>query len=213
MDKHTEELQRVQLEKVQKSLIQNNMEAYIVENAKEAKQLLSSLILDGSSVSVGGSQTLFETGVIDLLRTLEIDFQDRYQEGLSREEMLQIYRQVFLCDYYICSSNAITLNGELYNVDGMGNRVSAITFGPSNVILVVGKNKIVKDIEEAKTRVEMIAAPANCIRLHKDNPCTVIGQCANCQLDTRICCTYVTHKRQNVKNRIKVILVNEDYGY
>lgn len=213
MDNHTNSLEQIQLERVKKALEKNNMEAYIVANKEEVTTLIRQLIPNHSSVSVGGSQTLFEMGIIDLLRTMDIEYQDRYVQGLSREEMTQIYRQAFLCDYYISSSNAITLNGELYNVDGTSNRVAALSFGPSNVILVVGKNKIVKDLEAAKTRVEMIAAPANCIRLNKDNPCVQIGQCANCTSDTRICCTYVIHKKQNIKNRIKVILVNEDYGY
>ena len=189
------------------------MDAYILNDINEVKQKIMDLIPLHSRVSVGGSQTLFETGVIDLLRNMDIEYDDRYQEGLTRPQMNEVYRRAFLCDYYLASSNAVTMNGELYNVDGNANRVAAITYGPQHVILVVGQNKIVSNLEEAKQRVENIAAPANCIRLNKNNACTHNGKCMDCQSETRICATFVTHKRQMTKNRITILLVKENLGY
>ena len=111
------------------------------------------------------------------------------------------------------SSNAITENGELYNVDGNGNRVAALVWGPKSVIVVAGYNKIVKDIDEAKTRVREIAAPSNAARLGCDTPCTKTGHCMDCSSSKRICATTVITGRQRVENRIKVILVGEELGY
>lgn len=213
MDANVKKIFDVKLEKTKKALINNNMDARILDSVEALKEEIKAIIEDGASASVGGSQTLFECGIIDLLREMNIQYDDRYKEGLTREEQVEVYRRAFLCDYYLSSSNAVTMNGELYNVDGNANRVAAITYGPKKVILVVGRNKIVSDIEEAKQRVKSIAAPANCIRLHKDNACTYAGECMDCASSTRICCTYVTHSYQLNKNRIIVLLVNEDFGY
>lgn len=213
MDKNMEELYRIKMEKTKAALEKNNMECEILENKEAVVNYLKEHLEEGCSVSVGGSQTLFECNVIDLLREMPVKYDDRYQEGLSRKEQREVFRRAFLCDYYISSSNAVTMNGELYNIDGTSNRVAAISFGPDKVILVVGRNKIVKDLEEAQYRVRNIAAVANCIRLNKDTPCVKVGHCVDCQNENRICATFVVHRRQNNKNRIKVLLVNEDLGY
>lgn len=213
MDTHTDAIMMTKLEKTKQALINNNMDARILKDMAAVRKEIQTLIPNGASVSVGGSQTLFECDIISLLREMNIQYDDRYAEGLSREAMQQIYRRAFMCDYYISSSNAVTMNGELFNVDGNANRVAAITYGPDKVILVVGRNKIVSNLVEAEERVKNIAAPANCIRLYKDNACTYAGKCMDCKSPTRICCTYVTHKYQLNKNRIIVLLVNEDLGY
>ena len=213
MDKNTQSLMNIKLEKTKEALLKNNMDARILENQDEVLKVMQSIIEKNARVSVGGSQTLFECGVIDALREMDIQYEDRYQEGLTREEMEVIYHNAFTCDYYVASSNAVTMNGELYNVDGTGNRVAAMTYGPKHVILIVGQNKIVSDIKEAKERVESIAAPANNLRLNKPNACTFAGKCIDCKSDTRICATYVTHAHQMKKDRIIVLLVKEDFGY
>ena len=213
MDINTKNLIDIKLEKVKDALIKNNMDARILEDDEAVREEITKIIEDGARVSVGGSQTLFECGIIDLLRGMDICFEDRYAKGLTREEMEEIYHKAFTCDYYLASSNAVTMNGELYNVDGNSNRVSAISYGPKHVILVVGSNKIVKDLEEAKRRVENIAAPANCLRLNKESACTKIGHCVDCKNENRICSTFVTHKYQMKKNRIIVLLVKEEFGY
>ncbi len=213
MDQNTKKLYDVKLKKVKKALIDNNMDARILGSVQEVREEIKKIIEEGASVSVGGSQSLFECDIINMLREMNVQYDDRYKEGLTREELVEIYRRAFLCDYYLCSSNAVTMNGELYNVDGNANRVAAITYGPKKVILVVGRNKIVSDLEEAKRRVQTIAAPANCIRLSKDNACTYAGECMDCTSSTRICCTSVTHTYQLNKDRIVVLLVNEELGY
>lgn len=213
MDTHTNALFMTKLEKTKNALIKNNMDARILDNVEEVQTEIKKIIFDGASVSVGGSQTLFECNLIEMLREMNIKYDDRYQEGLSRDQMLEVYRRAFMCDFYLSSSNAVTMNGELFNVDGNANRVAAITYGPDKVILVVGRNKVVSDLKEAEERVKNIAAPANCVRLNKDNACTHVGKCMDCNSPTRICCTYVTHKYQLNKDRIIVLLVNEDLGY
>ena len=136
--------------------------------------------------------------MLDLLRCGDYQFLDRYASGLSGEQIAEIYRKSFFADAFLCSTNAVTESGELYNVDGNGNRVAAMTFGPASVILVVGANKIVRDLAEAEQRVKEFAAPANCKRLACKTPCAVTGKCADCSGDGRICCTAVVHRQQRI---------------
>lgn len=213
MDQNLKTLFDLKLEKTRNALIKNNMETHIVENTEELRILMNNLVKDKSSVSVGGSQTLFETGIIDDLRSRDIIFHDRYQEGLTKEQIQDVYRKAFSDDYYIMSSNAISEEGHLINVDGNGNRVAALTFGPKHVIVIAGYNKIVVNEKEARQRVQTIAAPANAIRLNKETPCTNFGQCDDCKSKDRICSHYVVTKRQSVAGRIIVILVKENLGY
>lgn len=157
--------------------------------------------------------TLFETGVIDLLRSEKYNFSDRYAQGLSKDDIKDIYRKSFSADAYFTSSNAITENGELYNVDGTGNRVAAMIYGPDKVIVVVGINKIVKDVDEAIERNKRMAAPANATRLNRKTPCANLGYCTDCNSPDRICNDYVLIRRQGIKGRINVIIVNKEFGY
>lgn len=200
------------------------MQSLYVESKALVPQKICELLTEGDMVAVGGSMSLFECGVIDLLRSGKYKFLDRYEKGLSREEMEKIYRDSFFADVYICSSNAITENGELYNVDGSSNRVAAICYGPKSVIIVAGYNKIVKDIDEAVRRVKTIAAPANSVRLSLETYCSEKGECMSllsgdagmacgCNSPTRICCSYVVSAYQRKKDRIKVIIVGEELGY
>ena len=181
-----------------------------VDSVEEAVDVVESLMNEGDTVTVGGSMTLFEAGIMELLRSGKYNFLDRYEKDA---DVQGIYEAAFTSDVYLMSSNAITENGELYNVDGNGNRVAALTWGPKSVIVVAGYNKIVKDVEEAKTRVKEIAAPANATRLGVETPCTKTGHCMNCASPKRICATTVITGRQRVQNRIKVVLVGEELGY
>ncbi|HHY91300.1 MAG TPA: lactate utilization protein, partial [Clostridiales bacterium] len=131
------------------NLEKNNIKGYFVQNEEEACSKIKELIPEGSTVAVGGSMTLFEIGAIDLLRNGKYNFLDRYEAGLTAEQMKEIHRKAFFADAYLTSSNAVTEEGELYNVDGTGNRVAAMIYGPDKVIVVVGFNKIVKDLNEA----------------------------------------------------------------
>ena len=212
------------INKVAENLTKNNMEAFVVDKKDEIIPLLKSLMPKGASVGVGGSATLDELGVIPFLREGDYSFFDRYAEGLSRPEAVEIMRQALLSDVFITSSNAVTEKGELYNVDGNGNRVAALCFGPKTVIVIVGANKIVKDLKAAEERVKTIAAPKNCRRLGLESPCYKLGKCVSmgfkdremcdgCRTDERICSTYVLSGYQRVKDRIKVIICKENLGY
>ena len=212
------------INKVAENLAKNNMEAFVVETKDEILPLLNNLLPDGASVGVGGSVTLNEIGVIPFLREGNYEFFDRYAEGLSRPDAVEVMRQALLADAFITSSNAVTEKGELYNVDGNGNRVAALCFGPKKVIVIVGANKIVKDLKAAEERVKKIAAPKNCTRLGLETPCYKMGECVSmkiqnremcdgCAIDGRICSTYVLSGFQRNKDRIKVILCKENLGY
>lgn len=157
--------------------------------------------------------TLFETGVIEHLRISRYKFLDRYEEGLTKEEINKIFRESFFADAYFASSNAVTEDGKLYNVDGNGNRVAAMLFGPSKVILVVGENKIVKNIDEAIKRNREISAPANAKRLNKSTPCAKVGYCMDCKSKDKICREYTVIESQNNKDRIHIIFLRDQIGY
>ncbi|KAJ53794.1 L-lactate utilization protein LutB [Clostridium tetanomorphum] len=201
------------VERTIKNLEKNNMEAFYVKDEKELKLKLSHVIKEGSIVSVGGSMTLFELGVINFLRDGKYKFLDRYENDLTPEQIKKIYRETFSADIFLSSSNAITEQGELYNVDGNGNRVAPIIYGPDEVIIICGVNKIVKDINEAEERLRRVAAPTNAKRLNKDTPCVKLGYCMDCKSEDRICSDYVIMRRQKVKGRIKVIIVGKQLGY
>ena len=218
-------ISKERLEKVLKALEKNNIKGYFVENRCKAVELVSSLIKKGSIVSFGGSVTLSEVGVFDLLKNGDYRLLDRNAEGNTPEDIQKIYRDSFNADTYLCSSNAITENGELYNVDGLANRISSIAFGPKKVVMIVGKNKIVPDLKEAFLRVKKIAAPKNCVRLNKNTPCAKLGHCVSllnndnpdfadgCNCDDRICCDYMISAMQRQQDRIVIIFVNEELGY
>ncbi len=191
----------------------NRMKPYFVKSREELYGVIRGLIKDDKLITSGGSMTLKESGVADLLMN---EFKDVYldrSKGKDKDEVDEIMRKAFVSDTFFASSNAITEDGELYNVDGNGNRVSAMIYGPKQVIVVAGVNKIVKDLAEAKERVEKIAAPKNTVRLSCDTPCARTGECMHCHSPARICCSYVTLAYQRVPDRIKVIIVNEDLGY
>ena len=209
------------IRKVMDNLRKNRMAVDYVESKDEVLPLVKSLIPVGSTVATGGSKTLAETGVIDLLKSGEYTYLDRMAPDLTPEEREQMTRAGNQADVYLCSSNAITEAGELYNVDGNCNRVSAIVFGPKQVIMVVGINKIVPDLDAAIRRVKTIAAPLNTKRLNCDTYCFNTGVCMGveggmtdgCFSPGRICCNYVVSAHQRVPDRIRVILVGEELGF
>lgn len=213
MDKNVEWLNEKRIEKTIKALENNKINGYFVKNENELIKTIEKIVAKDATVSCGGSMTLFETGIIDYLRKGRYNFLDRYEEGLSAEDIKNIYRKSFFADAYFASTNAITENGELYNVDGNGNRVAAMIYGPDKVIIIAGVNKIVKNEAEAVERVKCIAAPANAKRLNRDTPCSETGYCAYCSSPDRICSSYVTIRKQSQKGRIHVILLNKNLGY
>lgn len=191
----------------------NKMKPYFAENSAAACDIVRELIKGDKLITSGGSVTLNECGVIDMLKKESGGAYLDRSAGKDREEVEEIMRKAFVSDTFLASTNALTENGELYNVDGNGNRVSAMIFGPKQVIIVTGVNKIVNDLEEAKKRVEQIAAPKNTMRLEKNTPCAKTGVCGHCHSNDRICCSYVTLAQQRVPDRIKVIIVGEKLGY
>ena len=195
-----------------KGMEKRHMEAYYCETCEEAKSLALSLVPAESTVSFGGSVTLNETGVLTALRERnDITMYDR-DTANGPEEMKKIMHDALSCDYYFMSSNAITHDGELVNIDGNGNRVAALIYGPENVIVIAGMNKVVKTVDEGIDRTRNVAAPPNCVRLNKNTPCAANGVCGNCLADT-ICDQIVITRASRVPKRLKVILVGEELGF
>lgn len=224
MNKNSKAILMKRISKVTENLEKNNMQVHYVESKADVVSKVTELLKDGDTVGVGGSYTLSESGVLEFLRSGKYNFLDRHAKGLSRENVEKKYIDSFSADAYICSSNAITENGELYNVDGNSNRVAAICYGPKSVIIIVGYNKIVRNLEDAVKRVKSIAAPANCDRLSCETYCKEKGECisflsdasdmaSGCNSSARICCNYVVSAYQRKKDRIKVIIVGEELGY
>lgn len=210
------------LETVANALRRNQMEVYCVNTAREVVPLLRTLMQAGDTVAVGGSRTLDEAEVLPLLRSGEYRFFDRYAPGLTAEQVRQVFVDSLGADVYLCSANAVTERGEIYCVDGNGNRLAALCFGPKSVILVVGCNKIVPDLNAAHRRVKTEAAPKNATRLQCATPCSKTGCCTavdsdfcadGCNSAARICSSYLTLGWQHVKDRIKVVLVAEPLGF
>ena len=224
MNEFLNEVTRNRLNRVKEALEANNFEVYTVKDREEAADTVKSLLKEGDSIGVGGSETLNECKVLDIVRDEKYRFIDRYEKGLSPEQVRQRHVMALGADVYITGTNAITEKGELYNVDGNGNRIAAIAFGPKSVIVIAGANKIVKDLDGAVQRVKMYAAPANTKRLGVPSYCQSFGECkalANgqcamtdgCKGAGRICCDYLISAYQRQKGRIKVILVEEGLGF
>ncbi len=180
------------------------------ETKEEVLSYLKENIPKGSSIGIGGSVTLTEIGVLSWLTgNEEYHFLDRYHT----DDVSRVFHESLNADVYLMSTNALTEEGELYNIDGNGNRLAALIYGPKKVYVIAGTNKIVKNLEEAVSRVELFSAPANNIRLGKTNPCTKTGQCMHCSTPSTICNQIVTARRSGTPGRIHVLLVNEALGY
>lgn len=212
MDASKKAIIQIHLEKCKEALEANGMKVFIADDKIQAQQYVNELILDHTLVCDGGTRTLAETGIIDLLKKRDIIYRTHNDTSMTREESDEEARKAFLADTFLCSSNAITLDGSLINVDGHGNRVSAMIFGPKQVIVVAGYNKIVADEDAAKERIRMLAAPMNSTRLQKQTPCRTLGRCMDCHSKDRICCSYVKINYDR-EDRIRVILIAEEYGY
>jgi hypothetical protein len=210
MDKHHVAIINRRLERTVTNLINHNFEVTVLERKEDVNPFLEKLIEKGSTAAVGGSMTINETDTLTWLRSGHLKFIDRYD---PENDVTQVFHESFNVDAYITSSNAVTMNGELVNTDGNGNRVAAMIYGPKKVYVIVGINKLVSDIEEAQRRIELYAAPMNCERLNKNTPCRKIGECAHCSVPERICSVNVVLHRSNTPKRIHVIFVKESLGY
>ncbi len=213
MNKNIQWLNERRIEKTISNLEKNNIKGYYAKNNDELLNIIKDIAKEGEMVSVGGSMTLFETNIIDFLRSGRYNFLDRYEENLTPADMKEIYRKSFYADTYFSSVNAITEEGEIFNVDGNGNRVAAMLYGPDKVILIVGANKIVKNLDDAVNRNKSISGPANAKRLNTATPCAKVGYCMDCKSEDRICCEYTVIKRQRTAGRMHVIFVNDILGF
>lgn len=203
-------------ENVAATIIQNlekrQMEGYYCPTAADAVQKALELIPEGSGVSWGGSRTLDEIGMRDALRLGNYQVINR-EAARGSEEERKMYGEICCSDFFLMSTNAITLDGELVNIDGRANRVAFLCFGPENVLILTGMNKIVSDVESGVKRVRNIAAPPNTVRLNKNTPCAVTGKCGDCLSPDCICSQIVITRRSGTPGRIKVILIGEELGF
>lgn len=215
MDKNKKFVIDKQIESTIANLHKNNMYACYVETKEDVIEEVLKFLKDGDKVSCGGSVTLFEAGIVEYLRNGKYNYLDRYDKSISPEKINDLFREAMLCDTYFTSSNAITENGELLNIDRGGNRVAAMIFGPKSVIVIVGYNKIVPDIKAAYDRIKNIAAPANAKRFELDIPCAKTGKCMECESSSKVCSytTFIGYQIPAKKDRIKVIIVGEELGY
>lgn len=199
------------IEKTLQALKENRFEAFYAENSAQAVEIVKTLVKEGERVERGGSLTIKQTGILDFIKSGSFSYTDP-STVTDPEEKAKLMTGRFTCDTFFCSSNAIIEDGRLYNEDGACSRVAPLLFGPKQVIVVAGRNKIVADEAEAKRRMQTVAAPLNAKQLNKDTPCTEDGVCHNCKNEGRICCSTVITNFNRVKGRIKVIIVNEDLG-
>ena len=199
-------------EKVMKGLESRNMEGFYAETKEEALKIALDLIPEGSTVGWGGSVSVSEIGLKDAVCTGNYQV---YNRDICKdpEEKRDTELKILGSDYFLCSTNAITEDGILVNIDGRGNRVAGIIWGPRNVIMIVGMNKVVKNLEDAWSRARNEAAPINAQRFQLQTPCKKTGSCADCKSPDTVCCQFVVTRYSKIPKRIKVILVNEDMGF
>lgn len=196
-----------------KNLAKRSMEGYYCETKEEALAKVLELMPKGSTVGWGGSMTLNETGIMSAIKNGDYDIIDR-DVAKTKEEQKTVYARMINADYFLMSTNAITMDGELINIDGRANRVAFLCFGPENVIIVTGMNKVVSDVDSGIKRTRDIATPANTVRLNRNTPCAVTGRCGDCLSPDCICNQVVITRRcSGAPGRIKVVLVGEELGY
>jgi len=196
-------------QKVIKGLESRNMSGYYAGTKEEALKIALELIPKGSSVTMGGAMSAHEIGLVEALKGPDYNFIDRDKASDKRAAMLAAYD----ADFFLSSANAMTEDGIMINVDGNANRVSAIAQGPKKVIFIVGMNKITKDVDSAMKRARNVAAPINAQRFGLSTPCTATGSCMDCKSPDTICCQILITRYSKHKDRIHVILVNDNLGF
>lgn len=216
MQNPVENYWKIRLNDLKMALEGNNFEVFLAGTVSEAKDLVMNTILPPiapKSVSWGGSLTFGSTGINEVLsKNAGVTIINPYEPGLSPAESYERRRQGLLVDLYFTGTNAVTEEGQLVNLDMNGNRVGALHFGPKNVVVVAGRNKIVPSAEDAIARIRNYAAPANVMRLDKKTPCLTTAVCQDCKSPDRICNVWTITEKSYPKNRIKVVLINQDLG-
>ena len=195
------------------ALAKNGFDARYAASGEEALRIVTAFVKPGMKVGFGGSTTVSGLGLQDKARALGAEILDHNAPGLDAERKLEVRRAQLVCDLFISSTNALTLEGELLNVDGNGNRIAALTFGPRKTVVIAGANKIVRDLDAAFERIKLYAAPMNNKRLDKSNPCVKAGSCQDCKGDSRLCRAYSILKRKPGLSDFTVIVVGEALGY
>lgn len=195
-----------------KNLENRGMEGFFYEDSLSCTEAILRLIPEKSVLAWGGSETIKETGLLSRLQEGNYSLIDRLSADTPQQKR-EIYARTVLSDYFFMSSNAVTLDGELINIDGNGNRVACLIHGPSNVIVVAGMNKIVTDVQNGINRVRNFASPANAKRLERQTPCNLTGHCGDCLAADCMCNQIVITRRSGIKGRIKVFLIAENLGY
>jgi L-lactate utilization protein LutB len=216
MEKPIDNYWNLRLAELKVALESNNFEVFMAENEEAAyKTVLEDLIpqLSPKTISFGGSMTFVNTGLYQqLLESSDVDVLDTLNRTVPRKEMYERRRQALMADLFITGTNAVTETGQLVNLDMLGNRVAAITFGPKNVILFIGRNKLVANVDEAMYRVKNYVAPTNAMRLDMKTPCVKTSYCEECNSPARICNTWTITEKSLPKGRVKIVLINQDLG-
>lgn len=204
------------LHNLKTALEHNNFEVFIVGSADEAKKIVLEDIISNSgatSVAFGGSMTVIKTGVYDAVKKhSDMEVLDTYDRSIGREALVERRRKALLTDLFITGTNAVTESGQLVNLDMIGNRIGGITFGPNEVIILAGRNKLVTDLDDAMFRIKNYVSPLNAMRLGMKTPCVKTSYCEDCKSPDRICNTWTITEKSYPKGRIKIVLINEDLG-
>lgn len=217
MDNHIDSFWNLNLVELKRQLDKNGFDTYVAASAQEARSIVLEKILPDirpGTVSWGGSLTFAVTGLHDYFRHAGgYEALDTWDKSLSDEAKLERRRQALLVDCFFTSTNAVTAGGHLVNLDMIGNRNGAITFGPRNVVIFLSRNKVVPDLERAMQRIKDYVAPVNAMRLDMKTPCVKTGYCMDCNSPQRICNVWTVTEKSFPKGRIKIVLINEDMGF
>ena len=200
------------VEGIIKNLEKRGMESYFFEDSASCVEAVKKMLPEGSVISWGGSESIKESGIMDMLQAGNYQLINR-MAAKTPEEGRELYAKTVLADYYFMSTNALTLDGELVNIDGNGNRVACLIHGPSNIMIIAGMNKIVPSVNTAVDRVRNMASPPNAKRLNRQTPCNFTGRCGDCLSPDCMCNQIVITRRSGRPGRIKVFLVAEELGY
>ena len=217
MDKPIDNFWRLACHTLKETLVRNGFDVHMADSVHDARRVVLEDILPEikpRTVSWGGSMTFAASGLYETLRDSdEFEALDTWDKSLSNEEKYERRRQALLVDCFFCGTNALTEEGHLVNLDMYGNRTGAITFGPRNVVILVGRNKIVPDLDRAMARIKEYVAPVNTMRLDMKTPCVKTGYCMDCDSPQRICNVWTITEKSFPKGRIKVVLINSDEGF
>lgn len=196
-----------------KNFAKRNIEAFYCETKEAATTLAMELMKDAKTVGMGGTESVKECGLLDAVKASEtLHFIDR-SLATTPEERRAVFLETMAADYFLMSSNAITVEGELVNIDGNSNRLACLLHGPEHVLIVAGMNKVVDDIDSGIERIGLHAAPPNAARLNTKTPCAALGHCGDCHSSDCMCCQIVITRHSRHNGRIKVILVGEELGF